>query len=187
MNPKLEDIIESLLFITTEPLTREKIQSILTEFSEQEIETALSELLQRYTANERGIQVEKTAGGYMFATNSAHDLWIRRLLRVNRKNKLSPAAMETLSTIAYHQPITLAEICAYRGLDASHALKTLLQKKLVKIVGRKKGPGKPLIYRTSDRFLTYFGLDSLKDLPSQEEIAKLLEEEQDEENSESSS
>jgi segregation and condensation protein B len=86
--------------------------------------------------------------------------------------------METLSTVAYHQPITLAEISALRGVDASHSLKTLLQKRLVKIVGRKKSPGKPLIYRTSNRFLSYFGLESLKDLPTETEIAKILDEEQ---------
>jgi len=186
MNPKPRNIIESLLFISTEPLTPAKIRSVLTEFSEQEIEAAIQDLVAWYAANERGIQIEKTAGGYIFTTNSRNDQWIRRLLRVSRKNKLSPAALETLSTVAYHQPITLAEICAYRGLDASYSLKTLLQKKMVKIVGRKKGPGKPLIYRTSERFLTYFGLDSLKDLPSQEEISKLLEEEQEKGNSVSS-
>ncbi|MBN1225126.1 MAG: SMC-Scp complex subunit ScpB [Candidatus Aminicenantes bacterium] len=186
MNPNPKNIMESLLFISTEPLTPDKIRSVLTEFSEQEIETAINKLAEEYSSNERGIKIEKTAGGYIFSTNSQHDSWVRRLLRVSKKNKLSPSALETLSTVAYHQPITLAEICAYRGLDASYSLKTLLQKKLVKIVGRKKAPGKPLIYRTSERFLTYFGLDSLKDLPSQEEISKLLEEEQNESSSEPS-
>jgi len=187
MIPKPKDIVESLIFISTEPLTLEKIQEVLTEFSKEEIESAMAELLTFYSSKEGGIQIEKTAGGYMFSTKPDCDPWIRRLLHANRKNKLSPAALETLSTIAYHQPITLAEICSFRGVDASYSLKTLLQKKLVKIVGRKKSPGKPLIYRTSKRFLTYFGLDSLNDLPSQEEISKLLEEEQDEGYQESSS
>ncbi|MFC2163415.1 SMC-Scp complex subunit ScpB [Acidobacteriota bacterium] len=181
MIPKPRDIIESLIFISTEPVTAEKIQEVLTEYSKQDIESALSELLESYSSKVRGIRIEKSAGGYMFSTEPDHDPWIRRLLRANRKNKLSPASLETLSTIAYHQPITLAEICSFRGVDASYSLKTLLQKKLIKIVGRKKSPGKPLIYRTSQRFLTYFGLDSLKDLPSQEEISKLLEEEEQDE------
>ncbi len=184
MIPKPRDIIESLIFISTEPVTFEKIQEVLTEYSKQDIENALADLLESYSSQEGGIRIEKSAGGYMFSTEPDHDPWIRRLLHSNRKNKLSPAALETLSTIAYHQPITLAEICSFRGVDASYSLKTLLQKKLVKIVGRKKSPGKPLIYRTSKRFLTYFGLDSLKELPSQEEISKLLEEEQDDENNE---
>lgn len=178
---KPRDIIESLIFISTEPVTLEKIQEVMTEYSKQEIESAMTELLESYSSDDGGIRIEKSAGGYMFSTTPDHDPWIRRLLHANQKNKLSPASLETLSTIAYHQPITLAEICSFRGVDASHSLKTLLQKKLVKIVGRKKSPGKPLIYRTSKRFLTYFGLDSLKDLPSEEEISKLLEEEQDEE------
>jgi segregation and condensation protein B len=180
MTPKPKDIIESLLFISTEPVTLEKIQEVITEYSKEDIERAMVELWEFYSTQEGGIQMEKSAGGYMFSTKPELDPWIRRLLRANRRNKLSPAALETLSTIAYHQPITLAEICSFRGVDASHSLKTLLQKRLVKIVGRKKSPGKPLIYRTSKRFLTYFGLDSLKDLPSQEEISKLLEEELDE-------
>jgi segregation and condensation protein B len=180
MNTQLCDIIESLLFVSAEPLSTDKIKTVLTEYSEQEIESSLDLILEKYTSHPGGIQIIRTAGGYLFATRAEHDPWIRRLLRVNRKNKLSSAALETLSTIAYHQPITLAEISAFRGVDANHSLKTLLQKKLVKIVGRKKSPGKPLIYRTSERFLTYFGLDSLKDLPSQEEISKLLDEEKDE-------
>jgi segregation and condensation protein B len=180
MNTELKDIIESLLFISAEPLSTEKLRNVLTEYSEHEIESSLHQILEKYRSHPGGIQIIRTGGGYLFATRAEYDPWIRRLLRVNRKNKLSSAALETLSTIAYHQPITLAEICAFRGVDATHSLKTLLQKKLVKIVGRKKSPGKPLIYRTSRRFLTYFGLDSLKDLPSQEEISKLLEEETDE-------
>ena len=87
---------------------------------------------------------------------------------------------QALTTIAYHQPITLAEISAMRGVDSSHSVKTLLKKKLIKITGRKKSPGKPLIYRTTDQFLTYFSLDNLDDLPSEDEISKLLEEEDDE-------
>jgi segregation and condensation protein B len=181
MSMQLSNIIESLLFVSAEPLSMEKIKNVLIEYSEQEIESSLDLVLEKYASHPGGIQIIRTGGGYLFATRSEHDPWIRRLLRVNRKNKLSSAALETLSTIAYHQPITLAEINAFRGVDATHSLKTLLQKKLVKIVGRKKSPGKPLIYRTSERFLTYFGLNSLKDLPSQEEISKLLEEETDEE------
>ena len=153
------------------------MKGVLPEFSEQKIIKALEELEADYSADNRGIQISKSAGGYLFSTRPDLDKWVTQLLRAERKSKLSPAALETLSTIAYHQPMTLAEISAMRGVDASHSLKTLLQKKLVKITGRKKGPGKPLIYRTSEKFLAYFGLDSLKDLPSQAEIEKILSEE----------
>lgn len=177
MKNRLKEVIESLIFISLEPLTLEKIKSILTEFPDGEVELAIKELLENYVSNERGIQIIQSAGGYLFSTKPEHDSWIRRLLKVERKNKLSPAALETLSAIAYHQPTTLAEISALRGVDSTHTLKTLLIKKLIKIVGRKKSPGKPLIYRTSDKFLTHFGLNSIQDLPSPEELSKILEEE----------
>ena len=134
-------------------------------------------MVESYASNDRGIQIIQAAGGYLFSTKSEYDSWIRRLLSLEQKSKLSHAALETLATVAYHQPITLAEISALRGVDASHSLKSLLQKKLVKITGRKKSPGRPLIYRTTDKFLTYFGLNNIKDLPSEEEILKILDEE----------
>ena len=177
MEDRLKEIIESLIFISLEPLTLEKIKGVLTEFDEKEIEQAVNELLETFVTNERGIQIIQAAGGYLFSTKPAHDSWIKRLLKLERKSRLSSAALETLSAIAYHQPITLAEISALRGVDSSHTLKTLLQKRLVKIVGRKKSPGNPLIYRTSEKFLAYFGLNNIKDLPSPEELSKILEEE----------
>ncbi len=177
MKDRLKELIESLIFVSLEPLSLEKIKSVLGEFSEKDIEQAVENLLKSYTSNERGIQIVLSAGGYLFATRPEFDDYIRRLLQAERRSRLSRPALETLSAIAYNQPITLSEISAIRGVDSTHTLKVLLQKKLVKIVGRKKSPGKPLIYRTTDRFLTHFGLNDIKDLPSQEEISKILEEE----------
>lgn len=177
MDNRLKNIIEALFFISAEPVTLEKIKTVLEEFPPEEIERAAEELFQSYNSNERGTQIIKTGGGYIFSTRPEYDPWIKRFLKIERKNKLSPAAIETLSAVAYHQPITLSEISALRGVDSSHTLKTLLQKKLIRIVGRKKSPGKPLIYRTSDKFLTYFGLNSLEELPTPEEISKILEKE----------
>jgi len=179
MKTGLEELIESLIFVSLEPLSLEKIKSIIQEFPEKEIEKAIKNLLESYVSNERGIQIIQSAGGYLFSTKPEFDPWIKRLLREEKKTKLSSAAIETLSVVAYHQPITLSEISSLRGADSTHTLKGLLQKRLVKIVGRKKSPGKPLIYRTTDKFLTHFGLNNLKDLPSQEEILKFLEEEKE--------
>ena len=170
------EVIESLIFISHEPLSLDKIKSILSEYTEKQIESAIQELLEIYSTKKKGIQIVCKGGGYLFTTKPECDPWIRRLLKEERKSKLSPAALETLSVVAYHQPMTLAEISDMRGVDASHALKTLLNKRLIKIVGRKKGPGKPLIYRTTNKFLGYFGLNTLKDLPSQDEISKILDE-----------
>lgn len=175
MKKNLINIIEALLFVSIEPLTSEKIKDILKEFQDKEIENALEELMRRYSVNERGVHVIKVSGGYLLATKKEYDEYIKRFLKEERRQKLSKEALETLSTVAYHQPTTLAEISAIRGVDASHCLKTLLEKKLIKIVGRKKSPGKPLIYRTTKNFLTYFGLNSIEDLPSKEEIEKILE------------
>jgi segregation and condensation protein B len=177
MTAALKEIIEALIFISLDPLTVEKIKEVLNDLPEAEIDQALQELLQSYASAEKGIQIIQTAGGYVFSTRPEFDPWVRRLLKIDKKSRLSRAALETLSVIAYHQPITLSEISALRNVDSSYTLKTLLQKKLIKIVGRKSSPGKPLIYRTTERFLAYFGLNSLEDLPTEEEISKILGEE----------
>ncbi len=177
MTPDLKEIVEALVFISLEPLTLEKLKEALTDFPSAEVEEALQELLRSYSTGSRGIQVIQTGGGYVFSTRPECDPWVRRLLKIDRKSKLSGAALETLSIVAYHQPITSSEIQALRGVDSSYTLKTLLEKRMIRIVGRKNSPGRPLIYRTTDRFLAHFGLNSLDDLPTEEEIVKILGEE----------
>lgn len=176
MTQDLIDIIEALIFVSTEPLTLERIKEVLVDFPAEEVNKALEELKLRYQANSHGICLVQSAGGFLFTTRAECDPYVRRLLQIERKTRLSQAALETLAIIAYHQPITNAEIAAIRGVDSTATLKTLLDKKLIKIVGRKATPGRPLIYRTTEKFLLYFGLNSLDDLPSEEEIARLLEE-----------
>lgn len=174
MTPGLKEAIEALIFMSPEPLTFDKVKEVLSDFPASEVEQAAQELQADYAAPGRGIQITQTAGGWVFVTRPEYDAYVRRLLKIDRKSKLSAAALETLSIVAYHQPITLSEISALRNVDSSYTIKTLLQKKLVKIVGRKKSPGNPLVYRTTDRFLAYFGLNSLTELPTEEEIAKIL-------------
>lgn len=177
MSAALREIIECMIFVSMEPLSLLKIKAVLTDYDNGEIEESVNELLSIYASNERGIQINRSGGGFLFSTKPEHDPWIRRLLSDERKSKIHPASLETLSIIAYNQPVTLAEISDIRGVDASQSLKSLLQKRLVKITGRKKAPGRPLLYRTTSKFLNYFGLDDIKDLPSQDEILKILEEE----------
>lgn len=176
MSDALRPILECLVFLSQEPLTVEKIAAVLEGVPEEDIRRGLDELAAAGAGADRGIELTAAGGGWLFATKPEHDGWVRRLLQIERKTKLSAASLEALSIIAYHQPITQAEISAVRGVDTTGSLKTLLEKKLIKIIGRKKAPGNPLIYRTSERFLLYFGLNSLDDLPREEEIAKLLEE-----------
>jgi segregation and condensation protein B len=177
MNNDLRSIIESLLFISQDPLTVERLKAVLEGVPEEEIRAAVDEIARGCEAGERGVRVLHTGGGYVFSTKPEHDRWVRRLLQIERKNKLSSASLESLAAVAYHQPVTQSEISAIRGVDSTYTLKTLLEKRLIKIVGRKKAPGNPLVYRTSDRFLQYFGLNSLDELPSEEEISRILEEE----------
>lgn len=176
MDSRLKDVLEALIFISVEPLSLDRIKEVLSDRSEEEILGAIEELGADYGRESRGLRLQQVGGGYVLATRPEHDAWVRRLLQIERKTKLSHAAVETLSVIAYHQPTTQPEIQAIRGVDSSYTLKTLLEKKLVKISGRKKAPGSPLLYRTTDRFLGYFGLNDLSDLPSVEEVARMLEE-----------
>ncbi|MBM3297443.1 MAG: SMC-Scp complex subunit ScpB [Candidatus Aminicenantes bacterium] len=176
MDNPLKVILEALVFISIEPLSLDRIREVLNDRSEEEIRRALEELEAEYNREGRGLRLQQVGGGFVLATRPDHDPWVRRLLQIERKTKLSHAAVETLSVIAYHQPATQPEIQAIRGVDSSYTIKTLLEKKLVKISGRKKAPGSPLLYRTTDRFLTYFGLNDLSELPSVEEVAKMLEE-----------
>ena len=177
MNNSLKALIESLIFVSQEPLTLDRLGTVVEGVPAAEIEAAVEELIRDHDAEGRGVHIIRAGGGWLFATKPAHDREVRRLLQIERKNRLSSAGLETLAAIAYRQPVTQSEVSAIRGVDSTGALKTLLEKKLVKIVGRKKAPGNPLVYRTSDEFLLYLGLDSLEGLPSETEIAKILEEE----------
>jgi len=177
MMENLKEIIEALIFISVEPLTLEKMKDVLTEVPEPDIEQAVGELVSHYESANSAIRIIHSAGGYVFSTKPAYDPYVRHLLQIERKKKLSSQALETLSAVAYHQPVTLAEISAIRSVDSTYALHTLLENKLIKIVGRKEAPGRPLIYRTTEKFLAYFGLNSIEDLPSEEELKKLMQEE----------
>ncbi len=179
MREHLKEIVEALVFISVEPLTVAKIQSVVEDATDEDLKQVLDEIKAQCDAPERGIRLIVTAGGYQFATKSEYDPQVRRLLQIERKSRLSRAALETLSIVAYHQPVTQAEVNALRNVaDSTFTLHTLLQKKLIKISGRKKAPGNPLLYKTSEDFLIYFGLNDLSELPSQEEITKLLEEQE---------
>jgi len=172
----LPGIIEALIFISQDPLTVDRIKSVVEGASVEDIQAAVEALVAGAEARTGGVRIIQVGGGYVFATRPDHDRWVRRLLQIERKNRLSSAALESLCAVAYNPDVTQAEISALRGVDSSGTLKTLLEKKLIRIVGRKKAPGNPLVYRTSDKFLQYFGLNSLEELPSEEEIARILQE-----------
>jgi segregation and condensation protein B len=173
----LKTLVEALLFVSQEPVALDRLQAVCEGVPAADLQAAVEALVADYAADGRGIHILRTGGGWLFATKPAHDREVRKLLQIERKNRLSTAGLETLAAIAYRQPVTQTEVSAIRGVDSTGALKTLLDKKLIKIVGRKKAPGSPLVYRTSDEFLLYLGLNGLDELPSEEEIGKILEEE----------
>ncbi|RLA81151.1 MAG: SMC-Scp complex subunit ScpB [Deltaproteobacteria bacterium] len=172
--PDLKRIIEALLFTHGHPLTVRELAELLPEWSREEVAKAAEELLQEY--EERGVsfKVERIAGGYQFRSRPQYAQWIRRLKKV-RPIKLSRAAMEALAIVAYRQPVSRGEVEEIRGVDSGWVLGSLMEKGLIKPVGRKEAPGRPLLYGTTKKFLEVFGLRDLKDLPTLQEIDALKE------------
>ena len=141
---------------------------------ENAVRDAIESLAARYAEGSGGLVVEQVAGAYRLATKPAVGAVVRQFFRQRNRTRLSPAALETLAIVAYRQPATVPEIQAIRGVDPSGALKNLLEKKLVRILGRKKVVGNPLLYGTTKQFLVHFGLNRLEDLPSIEEFDQFV-------------
>ena len=165
-------IIEALLFASETPLVAERVAEVLPDMDKKEIQSVLEELARSYEQRGGGILLTAVAGGYQFRTRTEMAPWIRKL-RAGRPAVLSPAAMETLAVVAYRQPLVKAEVDRIRGVDAGGTLKGLLEKKLVRIVGRKDVPGKPIIYGTTRKFLEVFNLKDLSELPTLRELKDL--------------
>jgi len=168
---EMEAALEAILFVSSEPVPRTKLLELFDEEEREQAAEALEAVLARYAGDEgRGVLVEDVAGGVRLATRPEVVGWLRRFFDVSGGNKLSMAALETLAIIAYRQPITGPEIQELRGVSAAGVLKTLLERRMVRIVGRKEVVGKPFLYGTTREFLVHFGLNSLKDLPPLEEL-----------------
>jgi len=168
----IKNIIESLLLVTEEPLTIARIKSILIEPGRKELQNALTELAAEYEARKGGFFLREVAGGYQIRTRPEYREWIKRLIQP-KPLRLSKPALETLAIIAYKQPIIRSDIEHIRGVNCGGILRMLLERKLIRILGRKEIPGRPIIYATTKQFLEIFDLKDLKDLPTPEEIATL--------------
>ena len=168
----LKSVAESLLFVADPPLTLDKLCSILEEYERKDIAAAIDELLADYRQGSRGIFLAEVAGGWQFRSRPENADYLRRLSRT-RPYRFSQSSMETLAIIAYRQPITRAEVEYLRGVDSGGVLKTLLDKKLIRILGKKDIPGRPLIYGTSREFLEAFNLKDLASLPTLKEVQEL--------------
>jgi segregation and condensation protein B len=157
-------VIEAVLFLTEEPLKADRIAAVLaTSLSEAEI--LMQELKDDLAAASRGLQIVETAGGFQMGTVPELAPFLERAFSEDVSSNLSTAALEALAIIAYKQPVTRIEIESIRGVRSEHVLENLLKRKLIKISGRKEGPGRPLLYGTTTDFLKYFGLKELADLP----------------------
>ncbi len=168
----IKNIIESLLFVAEDPLTIDSIKKVLDSTDSNAIRNVLNELSSEYEARKGGFFLREVAGGYQIRTLPEYSQWIKRLLRPNPL-RLSNAALETLAIVAYKQPVIRSDIEHLRGVDCGGILRMLLERKLIRVVGRKEIPGRPMIYTTTKKFLELFELKDLKDLPSPKEIEEL--------------
>jgi segregation and condensation protein B len=175
---ELRAILESLLFVSTEPLTVARLMAVLGDVPKAEIERALRSLGQELDHDGHGVRLAEIAGGYRLVTKQEYAPWIKRLDKAKSAAKLSRSALESLAIIAYKQPLVRSEIEEIRGVETSGVLRTLLERKLVRIVGRKEVPGRPIMYGTTKLFLEHFGLNDLSQLPPLREFKELGDAEQ---------
>jgi segregation and condensation protein B len=167
----LKNIIESLLFVADGPIPLERFKEILELENTGEVKTLLEQLSNEYDLRKGGIFLSEVAGGYQIRTRPEYHEYVKRFLKPS-PHRLSNAALETLAIIAYKQPIIRSDVEHLRGVDCGGVLRVLMEKKLVRVLGRKEIPGRPLIYATTKHFLEVFELKNLKDLPSLKEIEK---------------
>lgn len=171
---EIKAIIESLLFTWGDPLSISDIANIL-EMKNKEVRKLLDEMISEFEYNRRGIRIVRVKDKYQLSTRPEHYQWISKLTDRKENKGLSNAALETLAIIAYRQPITKSEIESIRGVRCDKAINTLINKNLIKEMGRLERTGRPIIYGTTDEFLRYFGLEDLKDLPGLDELNYIIE------------
>ncbi len=170
---QLKRALEALLFISGSPLTLERLKGIFEDVEQERIAAQLQELTRDYEARSAGIMLVEVANGWQIATCPEEAGWIRKFKTVKVSTKLSRPALETLAIVAYKQPITRTEIEAIRGVNIGGIVRNLMERRLVKIVGKKDVPGKPMLYGTTADFLQYFGLKDLSSLPTLKEFQEL--------------
>ncbi len=176
----LKKIIETLLFITDRPVKPGRIADVVEHSDARRVREIIHELQKEYAAQGRAVQIVELGGGFQMSTKPEYGRWVRRLYNEKMTTKLSNAALETLAIVAYKQPITRAEMEAIRGVDVAGPLERLLERALVRVVGKKDTVGRPMVYGTTDEFLRMFGLNKISELPDlQVFAAKTLHEKQE--------
>jgi segregation and condensation protein B len=170
---QLKKILESLLFVSETPLSAKRAASLVKDAKAEEIQKAFLELQEEINRLQRSFQVIQIAEGFQLVTRPEYHRWAKELYKIISKTRLSKAALEALAIIAYKQPVTRAEVEAIRGVEVSNLIQSLLEKKMVRILGRAETPGRPLLYSTTQEFLIHFGLKDLSDMPRVSEIQEL--------------
>ena len=167
---EVKRIVEALLFAVQEPISVRKICEVVEGVETKEIREVIQQLREEYDTHDRVFQIEEIANGFQLLSRPEYHEWISKIRKKSGESKLSQQALETLSIIAYKQPIIRAEIEAIRGVQSGQMIRTLIEKGLVKITGRDEVLGRPLLYGTTKKFLDHFGLKSIKDLPKVEDL-----------------
>ena len=171
---ELKSIVENVLLAADQPINAGELCKIFLDGTDKDqLQSILDELKEEYSS--RNLQVTEVADGYQLCTRHEYNDYIRKFLKLDRSTRLSQPSLDTLSIIAYKQPLTRQEVDEIRGVDSSGVIKTLLEKKVISPAGRKKVPGRPIMYRTTQKFLEYFGLKDLSDLPTLEDLREVLE------------
>ena len=170
---ELKSAIEAVLFIAGNPLSVDRLKSLFEEATQEQIEAQLARLKQAYDDRSAGIMLAEIAGGYQLVTRPEYAAWLRKFRSVKVSTRLSKPALETLAIIAYKQPITRTEMEVIRGVNIGGIMRNLMERRLVKIVGKKDVPGRPMLYGTTPEFLQYFGLKDLSALPTLKEFQEL--------------
>jgi segregation and condensation protein B len=169
----LKSALEALLFASEKPLTIEQLRQALDNIEASRIRSVLEELKSEYEQSNRGIRLAEVAGGFQMITSPSFAPFLKKLYKDRHMEKLSKPALETLAIIAYKQPVTKLEIESFRNVNVDGVIKSLLEKNLIRIAGRKKAPGRPFVLGTTRQFLEHFGLKSLEELPKMEEFNSL--------------
>ena len=167
---EIKRIVEALLFAVQEPISVRKISEIIEGTEAKEIREVIQQLREEYDTHDMVFQIEEIANGFQLLSRPEYHEWISKIRKKSGESKLSQQALETLSIIAYKQPIIRADIEAIRGVQSGQMIRTLIEKGLVKITGRDEVLGRPLLYGTTTKFLDHFGLKSIKDLPKVEDL-----------------
>jgi segregation and condensation protein B len=170
----LKPALEALLFASDKPLTLEQIKNALDTKETEQLRAVIQDLKSEYESTNRGMRIAEIANGYQMVTATNFAPFLKKLYKARHVERLSKPALETLAIIAYKQPLTKREIESLRNVNVDGVVKNLLEKDLIRVSGRKKAPGRPLVFATTRQFLEYFGLKSLEELPKMEDFSKLL-------------